>query len=430
MLNKKQIQQFNIPQHPGCYQFLNSKKEIIYIGKAANLYKRVLSYWQKSASLTPAKKKMLAETTNIKWITTDSEIEAFLLEANLIKKHQPKYNVVGRDDKRYIYIHISDDKIPGVFLTRRLDKGGKYFGPFTSTLAARETLRALRKIWPYCTKKQPQKKPCFYYQINLCPGVCANKISRSQYLNNYLKPLTLFLEGKKKKILADLKRQQKKLNRSGKIEQAQNLKQTIKNLEKILAHTKIISLAEKYAADVNELAKILNLNIIPQRIEGYDISNIFGQQAVGSMVVFTDGEADKNQYRRFKIKTTQAGDIAMLKEVLGRRLKYLKTNKTTVNNSLTTAPDLIIIDGGKAQLRVAEKTLAKYNLVIPVIAIAKGSGLRSARARDKIYLSGQAQALTLSLSSPALHIIKRVRDEAHRFAVAYHRLLRRKKLLK
>jgi excinuclease ABC subunit C len=255
----------------------------------------------------------------------------------------------------------------------------------------------------------------------------------------------------------------------------------------VLEHTNILSLSEKYAADVVELAKVLDLPQVPERIEGYDISNIFGKEAVGSMVVFADGEPDKSQYRKFKIKIGQgqASDTRMLREVLERRLKHTPASPNLtpspspsqerrakewplpdliiidggkgpasassyanlpaqagatadkkasagkqLSNNKWPLPDLIIIDGGKGQLNVALRVIEKAKLEIPVIAISKGKGLRSAQAPDKIFFPGEKQPLELSLASPALHIIKRVRDEAHRFAISYHRLLRKKKVLK
>ena len=208
------VKKLNIPTASGCYRFYNGKGEIIYIGKAANLKSRVLSYWRVSAGHTPAKNKMLSEIKTITWLTADSEIEALLLEANLIKKYQPYYNVLLRDDKRFAYIKISlEDEIPGVFITRQIDKSGKYFGPFISSLAARETIRAIRKIWPYCNMRKAQKRPCFYYQIGRCLGICGGLAGRSEYLKQVIKPLLMFLEGKKGKII-------------------QNYELRIKNLEK------------------------------------------------------------------------------------------------------------------------------------------------------------------------------------------------------
>ena len=425
------VKKLNIPQNPGCYQYFNQAGKIIYVGKAANLKSRVLSYWQKSAEHTPAKWKMLKEIASIKWIETDSEIEALLLEANLVKKYQPEFNVLLRDDKRFVYIKVSlEDEIPGVFVTRKLDKAGRYFGPFVSTQAARETVKTLRKIWPYCTVRKPQAKPCFYFQINRCLGICSGVISKKEYLNKVIRPIILFLEGKKDRIVNSQKSKVKSLDKELKKEKDDNKKDELEhelhqlkfqlgNMEQVLKHTNILGLLDKYAADVVELAKALGLPRAPQRIEGYDISNIFGKEAVGSMVVFAEGEPDKNEYRKFKIRIGQgqANDVGMLKEVLERRL-----------NNDWPLPDLIIIDGGKGQVNIVSAVLKKHKLEIPVIAISKGLGLRSAMAPDKLFFPGEKKPLQLSLASPAMHIIKRVRDEAHRFAIGYHRKLRSKGL--
>lgn len=434
-MNLAEIKKLNLPATPGCYQFYNIKSEIIYIGKAANLKSRVLSYWQKSANLTPAKRAMLKQIAKIRWLETESEIEALLLESNLVKKHQPPYNITLRDDKRFAYIKISlADEIPGVFLTRTVDKAGKYFGPFTSTQTARETIRALRKIFPYCNARKALDRPCFYYQIGRCLGICAGKISRAEYLKKVIKPLELFLQGKKKSIIKKLEVRIKKLekNNDNEInnEALGRLKFELKNMKQILASSMVLSVHEKYANDAVELAKTLGLPKIPERIEGYDIANIFGREAVGSMAVFSGGESDKNQYRKFKIKIGQgqANDVGMLREVLERRLLHSIINKNS--KEFWPLPDLIVVDGGKAQLNAASRIIKKLKLAISVIAISKGAGLRSAQAPDKLFFPGQAKPLELPLASPALHLIKRVRDEAHRFAIGYHRKLRSKAFIK
>ncbi len=429
-MNREEVKQLGLPTTSGSYQFFDKTGKIIYIGKAVNLANRVLSYWQTSANLNSAKQQMITKVERVEWITTDSEVEALLLEANLIKKYQPYYNVDLRDDKRFVYIKVSlEDEVPGLFVTRIVGRQGKYFGPFVSTQAVRETLRALRKIWPYCTQRNIGPRPCFYYQIGRCLGVCGGKVGRQEYLQQVIRPITLFLEGKKGKVISNfqfpISKLEKKL-KSGKIneeesEELRKLKWQLKNMEQVLANTRVLSTAEKYSADVVELAKVLTLPKVPQRIEGYDLSNIFGQEAVGSMVVFTGGEPNKNEYRKFKIKIQNSikhGDVQMLQEVLERRF---------AND--WPWPDLIVVDGGKAQLNVALKVLKKYKLEIPVLGISKGEGLRSSGAPDKIYFPKQKLPLELSLSSPALHLLKRVRDEAHRFAIVYHRKLRSKSFL-
>jgi excinuclease ABC subunit C len=444
-MDQNDIKNLNLPSISGVYLYKNKTGKIIYIGKAANLKSRVSSYWRESADLTPAKVEMLKAVEKIEWIETDTEIEALLLEANLVKKFQPYYNILLRDDKRHAYIKVStEEEWPRVFATRQVDKAGKYFGPFTSGEAVRETLKIVRRIWPYRTCRNLPKRACLYYSIGKCPGMCEERISHSDYLKT-IKQISLFLEGKKKKIIFNfqfsisnfrkkVKRKNIKFNEKEKIEQEINLlERQLKNIAHILSGSRIISVGEKYANDVVELAKIFNLAKVPQRIEGYDISNIFGRDAVGSMVVFSGGEPDKKEYRKFKIKIKpgEANDVGMLKEVLARRFEHLiAIDKLPIFDKKIKfwgMPDLIVVDGGKAQLNVILKILKSYKLIIPVVGITKGEGLRSAGAPDKLFFPGEKKPLELPLASPALHLIKRVRDEAHRFAIGYHKNLRAKR---
>lgn len=437
-MDLEDIKKLNIPKSPGSYQFKDLDGKIIYIGKAVNLHSRVLSYWRASAGHTPAKYSMMKQIESVEWIETDSEVEALLLEANLIKKHQPQYNVTLRDDKRHTYIKIStEEEWPRIFLTRKLEKSGRYFGPFVSVEAVRETLKILRKIWPFRSCARLPKKVCLYYRIGKCPGCCEDKVTKQEY-QKIIKKIILFLEGKKKKVVDDIEKEIKRLEKGdldSEVEsQIRSLKYQLLNLNKVLESSNVLSLMDKYATDVVELAKILNLEKVPERIEGYDISNIFGRDAVGSMVVFADGEPDKNKYRKFKIKITEenAGDVWMLHEVLERRFMRIacpeQGRRREDGKENWPRPDLIIIDGGKQQLNVAVKLLKKYKLDIPVLSVSKGEGLRSAQAPDKIFFPGEKKPLELPLASPALHIIKRVRDESHRFAIKYHRELKKKRI--
>lgn len=427
-MNIEDVKKLSIPKVPGCYLYSDEAGKIIYVGKAANLNSRVLSYWQKAADHTLAKELMLTKIKKIEWIETDSEIEALLLESNLIKKYQPSFNIVQRDDKRYAYIKVStEEEWPRVFIAHQLEKSGRYFGPFVSVEAIRETLKAIRKIWPYRSCKNLPKKVCLYYRIGKCPGMCENFINKKEY-SKIIKQIVLFLEGKKGVIVKGVEKEIKELEKSEQDEDRLSLlKYRLLNMKRVLEHSNVLSLIDKYSSDVIELAKVLNLVKVPARIEGYDISNIFGQEAVGSMVVFTDGEVNKNEYRKFKIKINpsfakasegKSGDTGMLREVLTRRF-----------NNNWPMPDLIIVDGGRGQLNAVLSVVKKRNLDIAVIAVSKGEGLRSALAPDKIFFPDETRPLELPLASPALHIIKRVRDEAHRFAIKYHRELRNKKIL-
>ncbi len=426
MLTKVVIDKLEIPTSSGCYQFFNADKKIIYVGKAVNLKSRVRSYFQVSADHTPAKRKMVSEAVSVKWLEVDSEIEALLLEANLIKKYQPYYNILLRDDKRFAYLHISlEDEVPGLFITRNIGKAGKYYGPFTNSRALIETMKAIRKIWPYCTQKKIKAEPCFYYQVRRCTGVCGGVISRAEYLKTVIKPIIDFFDGKKSQLLKAYETRIKLLEKAkpelgtDKYQELLKLKLTLTHFNHVLASTKVISVGEKYANDVIELAKVLSLPKIPYRIEGYDISNIFGEQVVGSLVVFANGEAEKSSYKKFKIRTEREGDVWSLTEMLERRLAHTEW----------PLPDLILIDGGKAQVSQAKRVLKKFKIEVEVLGLSKGAGLRSAIARDKIYFAGEKLPLELPLASPALHLLKRVRDESHRFAIGYHRDLRSKKFL-
>jgi excinuclease ABC subunit C len=421
------IKTLNLPTSPGIYKFFNAQGELIYIGKAANLKSRVSSYWRESADHSPAKYSMVQQITEVKWIETESEIEALLLEANLIKKFHPPYNIVMRDDKRYIYIKISSEEWPRIFMTRILDHSGKYFGPFVSTEAVRETLKVIRKIWPYRSCAHLPKRACLYYALGKCPGMCESKADKGTYLKT-VRNIILFLNDGTKRVILNFKfeilnlgKKLKKLKNTDEEynriqEKINNLGYQLNSINKVLDNAKIISLGDKYASDAVELAKTLGLPRVPERIEGFDIANLFGREAVGSMVVFKAGEPDKSQYRKFKIKIGQgeANDVGMLKEILTRRF-----------NNDWSLPDLIIIDGGKAQLNAGLSVLKKFKLDIPIIAVSKGEGLRSALAPDKLFFLGEKKPLELPLASPALHLIKRVRDEAHRFAISYHKKLRK-----
>ena len=427
MFTLEEVKLLSLPLGPGVYQFYNHSNQIIYIGKAVNLRRRVLSYWQNYRQLTPAKQQLVDSIAHIKWHETESEIEALLLEANLIKKYQPKYNIVWRDDKRYIYIAISADAFPRVYLTRKLAPSGQFFGPFTSVQAARETLKAIRKIWPYRSCRAMPKRVCLYYQLGQCPGPCQGLISKAAY-QKIIHQLSLFLQGKKqlvvKKIRTELDKYTQELNklksedRTAIEQKIISLNWQLQQINKVLATSCVLSLEERYADDVVELGKILGLTKPPRRIEGYDVSNLYGAQAVGSLVVFVDGEASPSDYKRFKLggNSVNLGDVPLLREMFRRRLAHDDWLK----------PDLIIIDGAKAQVNAVYNLLKQAGWDVPVIGLAKDQGLRSARALDKIYFPGESQPLQLSLNSPALFLLKRVRNEAHRFAISFHRHIRRK----
>lgn len=419
-----EVKKLNIPKSPGCYKYFNEKGGIIYIGKAADLRSRVFSYWSASANHSLMKEKMMQEIRSIKLEVCDSEMEALLLEASLIKEHQPHYNILMRDDKRFSYIKVStEEDWPRVYQTRVLDNAGTFFGPFTSGESVKVVLKVLRQIWPYRSCRVLSKRVCLYYHINKCPGCCEGYVVKKKYKKT-IEKIIAFLNGRQRVEISNLKTNIKALLKEGDSDKAAILTNELEKINFLLDQTKLISHMEKFSTDVVELAKILGLKKIPRRIEGYDIAHVFGREIVGSMVVFEDGEPNKNEYRKFRIKNGQGeiNDTKMLREVIERRF-----------SNDWAKPDLIMVDGGKGQLNAVnfavKKCFTKEEAPL-VISISKGRGLRSAAAPDRLHFPGEKNALELSLNSPALHVLKRIRDEAHRFAITYHKLLRSRKALK
>ena len=408
----------SLPKSPGVYLFYGKRKKLLYIGKAASLHSRVRSYFQKSANHSPAKTMMVDEITSVDIKQTDTEIEALLLEANLIKKYQPPYNVVMRDDKSYAYVEITNEEFPTIKIVRHLGKQGRYFGPFTDMRAVREALKVLSRIFKWRPEKcKPGNgRPCFDFQIGRCPGTCIGLVDQKEYVKR-MRKVVWFFEGRKKRVISEVKRELRSAKKAGDEAKQAELEFQLHSLEKVLSHSHMISAIEKYETDAKELARIVKAGKPLARIEGYDISNIYGREAVGSMVVFREGEPLKQEYRKFKMNVDGTpNDFAMMKEMLDRRFnRYAEDSK----KEIWPIPDLVIIDGGKGQLNIALRVIKKYNLDIPAISIAKRD--------EEIFFPGEKNPLKLPKASPALHLVQRVRDEAHRFAISYHRNVRSKK---
>ncbi len=406
-----------LPITPGVYFFKDARGRVLYVGKASNLRNRTTSYFRKSNGLSPAKARLLHEATKLTWEKTDSEIEALLQEAHYIKKLQPRFNVLLRDDKTYVSVVITREEFPRVLPTRNISGDGIYYGPFTDARAVKETLRLLRRFFPYRTTCKPNSgRLCLDAHLGLCPGVCGGKISAREYRKN-IRHIKDFFEGKKKKVLRELKAEWRVVKRKKddvSIARAEKLRYHIDNLERVLEMQTVLSFGEKAEGDVEELGRVLGLTTAPARVEGYDISNIMGSLTTASMVVFTNGQTDKNEYRKFKIKTVRgANDFASMQEVLRRRFSGKHESWPT--------PDLVLIDGGRPQLSAAMEVWKELKLDIPLVALAK--------RLEELFVPGQLDPIVLPRTSGALHLVQRVRDEAHRFAVSYHKLLRRKKLV-
>lgn len=400
MINLKLIDKIKkFPDICGVYLMRDSRRKILYIGKASSLKRRVLSYFQRPQETRI--EKMLEQVSTIDTLKTDSVIEALLLENELIKKYQPKYNVKLKDDKTYLGIYITKEEWPKVMPARITEKlpPGEFYGPFPSANQVRDALQIIRKIFPFRYSCEPMSgKACFEYHMGLCPGVCAGKISKEEY-NKTVKEIKMFLKGRKKKVISEIEKDMKNAARNLDYEKAAKLRDRVFALRHI--HDVALISNEDFNPQMEE--------DIPHRIEAYDISNISGAFTVGSMVVFTDGLIDKNQYRKFQIKGVKGiNDIEGLKEILIRRLKHKEW----------PYPDLILVDGGKGQVNATAEVLEENKINIPVVGIAKGPD----RKKNEII---NFQNIKIN---PAL-IIK-IRDEAHRFAIEYYRLKHRKSLKK
>jgi excinuclease ABC subunit C len=408
----------SIPNISGVYIFYNKDKKAIYIGKAIDLKKRVASYFQSNNSLNSAKRAMVREINNIEIKPCDGEIEALILESNLIKKYNPKYNVLLKDDKSYAYLVWTKEDFPRIFVAHKtyLDNNLSklnYLGPFVSGESLRKTLKILRKHFPYRSCKTMPKNPCIYYKLGKCDAPCIKNITQIEYQNNISTILDI-MRGKSKNILKKLYIQMQSYAKLQNFEQAQEIKNQIEALEKVSLHKGIIQSNKSYKHKyIEDLQNILKLDKLPKRIEGYDSSHFHGDKAVVSMVVFENGKPNKSQYRKFRIKLPPEGgdDFYNLNQALTRRFKRTDW----------PIPDLILIDGGKGQLSTAINVQKQGNIefkAIPIISLAK--------RLEEIYIPNQDNSVLLSKHSKALQILQQIRDEAHRFAVSYHRNLRDK----
>lgn len=544
----------HLPTKPGVYLMKSKAGEIIYVGKAVNLRNRVRSYFQQSRHQSPKTRVLVEHIADLDYIITDTEIEALILENNLIKQHSPWFNVRLKDDKTYPYIKVTvNEDFPRVLLVRkRLNDGARYYGPYTNVSAVRSTIKVLRKLFQIRTcnkniKEGQRDRPCLNYHIGRCAGPCAGLISREDY-RVIVDEVCLFLEGRHERLIPSLREKMLEASQSLNFELAARIRDRIKALEQIVEKQKIVSAAQvdqdvfgfaragdlacvqvffirggkligrdhfmldcraddqpeeiltafikqyyyeqviipkeiltseeltetellsewltnrrgskvyflhpkrgdkkalvemvtenaQMLLDVTraqaerkekeisrglwELAHILNLSEPPQRIEAYDISNIQGNQVVASMVVFIDGKAVNDHYRRFKIQGVEGApnDYLAIQEVIRRRFsRGLREQKGEVEgDKFSEFPDLVLIDGGKGQLNSALAVRDHLGLTIPFISLAEKN--------EEIYVEGESEPIILPRESQGLYLVQRIRDEAHRFALAYHRHLRSK----
>ena len=522
---------YNLPLKPGVYIMKDVNDNVIYVGKSKSLRKRVKSYF-KDKKDRPKTYVLMQHFNSLEYIVTNSEKEALILEANLIKKFMPKYNIRLKDDKKYPYVKITNEDFPRLILTRNISKNGTYYGPFTDVKSVRSTVKFLKQLFKIRTCKH-MDGPCLNYQIDLCYAPCDGRISKEEY-HEIIEKIDLFFQGRYNDILKNLKNEMKKASQNMEFEKAAVLRDQIKSIEEVMVKQfvdeldddldqdviassenkdttiivvlsirkgKIISkddylmdntknqdisevlysfiqqyyginrhipkeliiednikdkeliiewlsdlrgnkvkitnpqkgrklrlirmargnaeIIKKQKEKVNnsliELQNYLKLKNVPHVIEGYDVSNISGTLQVGSKVSFFDGKPNKKQYRRFKLETPGPNDYGMMRELLTRRFESL------VGEEDYKKPDLVLIDGGKGQLHIAVEVLNELGLDdIPAIGLAKEF--------EEVFVPQSNKPIIIPHNKESLHILQRVRDEAHRFGVTYHRKLRSRKL--
>jgi excinuclease ABC subunit C len=424
-----------LPDHPGVYLYFDRDGKILYVGKATSLKKRVGSYFVKAHEARIA--EMVGKIARIDYIQVPTVIEALVLEANQIKARKPPYNVMLRDDKSFLYLTISNEAYPRPILMRgqEMEQMGinpfdktlsakakkkflRVFGPYTSSPALKKALALIRRSIPWSTCEPPEvtgrHRACFDAHIGRCPGVCTGAISKTDY-RKIIRRLILFFDGKKSQLQSQLKKEMQAAAKAQHFEKAAKLRNHLYALE----HIQDIALITREDFEL-PFSKVVSEGQIDLngRIEAYDISNISGTSAVGSMVVFEDGRPSKDLYRKFRIKTVKgANDFAMMEEVLRRRLgRGAKPGKGW------ELPQVMVIDGGEGQVGRVLKVMQEIGVRVPVIGIAKGFDRKQDRL---VYDRGDFELSRVATRGKEL--FQRARDEAHRFAVAYHRKLRGKK---
>lgn len=424
-----------LPDAPGIYLYSDSTGKLLYIGKATSLKKRVGSYFTKAHNARIA--DLVARIARIDYIQTPTVIEALVLETNQIHTKQPPYNILSRDDKSFLYLCITNEDFPKPVLLRGLDLervGVKpfsktlspkakrqflaVFGPYISGRSLRTALELIRRSIPWSVCGGVLSRACFDAQIGRCPGVCTGAISKAEY-RKIIRQLIQFFSGKKEEVVRGMRREMQRAAIAKDFELAAELRNKVEALE----HINDVALITRdddwdFAAttsDAQRPTSVSHINVLG-RIEAYDIANISGTSNVASMIVFENGQPSKAQYRKFRIKSFDgANDVGAMEEVMRRRLIRVRTD------SRWPAPDLMVIDGGEGQVNRVNEVMKEFGIDIPVIGIAKGFDRKQDRL---VYDERNAELRRIAESSK--DILQRARDEAHRFAGAYHRVLRSK----
>jgi excinuclease ABC subunit C len=397
------------PEEAGVYLMKDNKGRVIYVGKAKSLKKRLMAYLGRDLSTKTV--ALMSHVFDIEYQVCPNESLSLLHEASLIHKYKPRYNVSLRDDKSFPSVKITNEEFPAIYVSRKKEEDGAcYLGPYTNAKLLKSALKIIRRSFPYRSCKKFPKRPCIYYRLSLCPAPCIGRITKKEYAKA-IRNISLMLDGKTDALIKRLTEDMGFYSKERKFEEAAKIRDQINALSAITQSKSNFSSQDV----IEDLKGLLRLSRLPERIEAFDISNIKGQEATGSMVSFYKGVADKDNYRRFRIRTAEiVDDYKMLAEVIRRR--YSRAIKERL-----ALPDLILIDGGKGHLLTAQKELEILGLEIALASIAK--------EEENIYIKDNARPIKLKSDTPALNLIRKVRDEAHRFAIKYHHLLRRKKII-
>ncbi|NTW61761.1 excinuclease ABC subunit UvrC [Candidatus Saccharibacteria bacterium] len=422
----------NLPHKPGVYFHKDVNGEVIYVGKAAILKNRVRHYFQFNSRMDPKTKALVAEIYDTDWVETDSEVDALFLEAEMVKRYMPRYNILLRDDKSLMYIRIDmKSDYPTVSFTRHpLDDGADYFGPFYNGFAVKKALRYLRRIFPYYQVISKDRRPDLYAHLGLTP----DGMSSADYKAN-LRKLIEYIKGNRVALVKEIERDMKNAAINQRFEQAAALRNKLRSLLELQNR---VMFGDKEFLDISkdqalsDLVDLFNLRTVPIRIEGYDISHISGSNVVASMVVFKNGASNRADYRKFKIIQDKNDDFANMSETITRRF-------SAKNIKSWGRPDLVLIDGGKGQLSAAieARNLSGFRDV-PFIGLAKKDEQIITKDLladiDKIKsingvmnFEGDFRVINLPKNSHVIMLLQRIRDESHRFAVSYHSSLRIKK---
>ena len=422
------------PKTPGVYLMKDKEGRVLYVGKAKELRSRVMSYFQPSADLLntrgPDICRMVEKVDTIDYVECESEVDALLKEARLIKDIQPPHNVLLRDDKTFPYIEITTgDDFPGVYVTRtpRL-KGSKLYGPFLSASAVRDAMNALQRVFKFRTceleihegdESRKFFRPCLLHAINQCTAPCAALISKEDYKKD-IDRLRKFLASKRTILIRQMTQEMEAASEDQHFEEAAKIRDRLKAIQSLALSGDV---AEDIQPEVfyidprqglEKLADLLELEVPPRCMECIDIAHLHGEATVGSLVCFIDGKPFKNGYRRFKIGTVEGvDDYAAIREVITRRYRYAAEGEELY-------PDVILIDGGLGQLHAGLGAFGEMNVRPPMV-------ISLAKREEEIYIQAKSAPVRLQRNNEALRLLQQMRDEAHRFAQAYHHKLRQKK---